>query len=247
MVFMKLSLLAVSSVLFFALAGSSAMAQKSKKSARSMASGTSSISKSEASSSFGWMKDKLSVGLIISTASEIDGASLQNTQTKEKLANIDFTSSTGYAVNSAYTSYLNPQFDWYAGVQIYGTRALDKFTIKSGSTKFSDSYRAKPTFQPWIAYGGVNFKANDTVYIPMGFNLTVLNAIQKGSLKSFSMDPAIGLQIGVGAKIEKRVALELMYQRTRYALNAEWEDNAPGKITGDVNMDGLNLTGRYIF
>lgn len=188
-----------------------------------------------------WYNNHVSVGAFFSNASELKGANASLVGSNEKGIGADFATSSGLGLNAAYTDDIDAQFAWFAGLQLYTQKSLDSLKLQGTNLKLTNS----PSFQPLVVYGGAAFKVNDSVYIPFALNATLLNAQQKGDFESFSMTPKIGLQLGVGAKLEKQFALEMNYQAINYELDSKFNKNV--QIKGDLKLEGVNLSGRYIF
>lgn len=198
-------------------------------------------SQSSVSSSKEWYNNHLSVGLVLGNASELKGA---NVKFAGANGSGDLSTSNGMAFSGEYRDVVNEKWNWTAGLNYFQKRDIDKFKGNLGGTPITVTGGSKPSFQPWVISGGAQYKINDKMYVPMGLNYTLINQTEKGGLNSFDLSPQFGYQAGIGGVLEKKIQLELMYQRVNYGLSAKVGDL---KFDGDIRMEGFNLQGRYMF
>lgn len=203
------------------------------------------------------VEGRLRVGFGMSLNSSLVGASLN--QGKTTVASVELPSGNTAAlelkwVQSLYQGPKSTKFNWYSGLTFERERSIGTINVKilngpnAGSTLTLLEQAQKPTYQTNLVSAGIEWTPNQYVYVPLGLNLPILTRASVGD-GSFSLDPKIGFQAGIGARPTKNVEVELLYRRLTYGIsltNAELKafDRA---ITGTADASGANFAARYIF
>lgn len=190
-----------------------------------------------------WYQSRLQVGGLISTATDLQDVQAKN-GAGTKIGGGDFVSGSSMGVTAVYMADLDVSFAWYTGLTFYNQKNIEKYSGSLNGVNGSFEANNDPTYQPMILTGGIAFKFNDQLYMPIGLNTTIVNFMQKGGFSKFEMTPALGLQFGLGAKLNPNFTAEINYQTVNYALDAEYRNV---KFGGDVRMAGFLVGGRYIF
>lgn len=209
------------------------------------------LSSSRPSSGFlARLPGKLSAGLQISTASVVsaEDISFQFTGGKNS-GGLDFNTSAALVVTAQYQQALplpsaRWSIDWLAGLSVEGTRSFDSVS-GSLASRLTDA----PSIQPWVVNGGLAYRVNQKLSVPVSLNYTLLNFSRSGLFKEFTVSPELGYQLGVLIEPNPRIAFEIMTKETRYRAYARGGEGAASYTldTGVLRLNGLTIAGRYIF
>lgn len=198
---------------------------------------------------------RLRFGVGISQASSLEGASVvSNGQT---IASLDLSSGSVAALDIkwAQSLYQGPgltKFNWYTSLTVERERSIGWASGKTllganNGQAFSLKFDSvKPTYQSNILSAGIEWTPKEILYFPMGLTLPVLtrSSVANGT---FNLDPKIGVQIGIGGRLNEKFELELVYRRVSYGIDIKEKGNQTDSFTGTVLSSGTNLTARYVF
>ncbi len=185
------------------------------------------------------LANHLSVGLLLSQANELNGASIKAGDRSLDLK-MDTDTATGLLVQwDSITS--NPAVNWNAGFELQSKREITALQIAEvGKVNISSN---EPSFRSVLIQGGLSYSFNQQMYVLGGLNYGIITETSKGGLSKFELSPEIGYQIGAGLKIQK-VNVELLQKAMNYTLKGE---SGNMKADGKVSLAGLNLQARYNF
>ncbi|MEI7972845.1 MAG: hypothetical protein WCH11_00600, partial [Bdellovibrio sp.] len=208
------------------------------------------VSSSAPSGFLARLPGKLSAGLQFSTASVLsaDDISFQFAGGKRS-GGLDLNTSAALALTAQYQQALplpSPKWnmDWLAGITLEGARSFDSVS-GSLASRLTDS----PSIQPWVLNGGLAYRVNQQLSVPVSLNYTILNFSRAGLFKEFTVTPELGYQLGVLIEPNPRLAFEIMTKETRYRAYARGGEGLGSYSldTGELRLNGLTLAGRYIF
>ena len=236
-----MKLVIVWGLVFLAVAATAQTKMKRPASVKASATNTSSTSLSTPSYGNSWYSNHVSVGAVLSNASELTGVDVSGGGTSGR---VDLRSDSPMGIQAEYKYDVIPQLGLFANLSIYKNRDLSSIKGTVSGARINGLFNSPPSYQPWVLAAGAQYNFNDFVYFPFALNTTPVNFTKNGFFDSMSMSPRLGYQLGIGGLIEKTVAVELQYQSVRYAFDARKGDI---KFNGEVHNDGLNLEGRYTF
>ena len=205
---------------------------------------TSSTSLSTASYGNAWYSNHVSVGAVLSNASDLTGIDVSGYNGGTATGRVDLRSDNPFGIQAEYKRDMIPAVSWFTNLSVYKNRDLSSVKGTVSGERTNGLFTSPPSYQPWILAAGAQYNFNDFVYFPAAVNYTALNFTKNGFFDDMSMSPRLGFQLGIGGVIEKTVAIELEYQSVRYAFDAR---QGHLKFNGEVHNDGLNLQGRYTF
>ena len=186
----------------------------------------------------------------------LNGASLKSGG--QSVASLEMSSSTSPALDLkwAQSLYEGPgatKFNWYSSFTIERERTVSSVNAKylvgsnQGTTvPVNLPTNERPTYQSNILSAGIEWKPTTILYVPLGLTLPVLTRSSFAD-GSFNLDPKIGFQAGVGARLNKNFELELLYRRVSYNMTLKEKNATSNLAEGSVDSSGCNFAARYIF
>lgn len=199
---------------------------------------------------------RLRLGLGISMVNSLNGANLN--QGGQTIASVEMSSSTSPALDIkwAQSLYEGPgatKFNWYSSLTIERERTVSNLNAKilvgpnKGQTvPINLATNERPTYQTNLVSAGIEWKPTSIIYVPIGatYPLLTRSTIANGS---FNLDPKVGFQAGVGARLNKNFELELLYRRVSYGMALKEKGATTNLVDGTVDSSGGNFSARYIF
>ena len=225
-------------------AGAAKAEGSSQRSPSSSSAGYSSTSTSSYGGSGALKSVKLSVGGVLSLANSMSSDEAQTDVGRIKTkgtSELETTSVIG--VTGQVAIPVSKVIEPMAGLTVENTRTFER---GSGPRIQGQNIPDSPSYQPWIVHAGAAIRANEYISFPVAVNYTLLNFTRSGLFsREFTMNPDVGYQLGVAARINPNFEVELLQKAVRYNITAR-NDGFSLNLKG-AQISGLNLGARYIF
>jgi hypothetical protein len=202
-----------------------------------------------------WVKERLSVGLFFSSASEFNSTSgnISQNGSAQPLKAPQLNSSSALGLTAKLSDQFSGAVGWYGALSLDQERAFDSldsdtFGATSKSVKFNSERLA---ITPIVLSGGAQVNFSNDFYAFAGLNRPVITNTVSIKNLGFNVEPLIGYQFGGGVNLQKNLALELNVRSIRYDFKLT--DNTPGLpapvvlTLNEATLQGLNLTANYKF
>jgi hypothetical protein len=201
-----------------------------------------SVSAISSSETWNWIKPRLSASGYIATPTEINGK-FSSDKNQTGSAKLNAASALGVQAQLSDFNRIAPNWGVYTNFAYEQERSIGSASLSNDNGV--SSIAANASLNTFILGGGIIFSLNDKIYFPVGINRPVLTNTGKGKLTSFDLNPEMGYQMGVAAKMNKNFAAELVWRKLNFSGSAA---NETGKSSlSELKMEGLNLQGRYYF
>lgn len=204
--------------------------------------------RSRASADIGtqWLKNRMTVGGYMASASDLSAESASSrigAQTFTGAGNMSTESAIG--VGLQIIEMKDASWGWFLGASLEQSREIASLNLNLGARRLQGQFPIKPKFLPLMVSGGGVYKFSDKIYGTAGLNYTIFNDFGGGSLANASMTPRFGYQYGVGFRPTPRVAIELVQRDARYSFEGTNPVNQEKITVDDMRLVGFNLIGRY--
>jgi hypothetical protein len=204
----------------------------------------------------GLVKNRLRIGATVNTASKMEGLSFKNNGATQATGEANTDNTPALELTWVGRLYEDPdatKFDWFAGLTIERERTVSSLNLKAvgagrPAQTFTMAESSRPTFHSNLLSAGIRWTPNSTLYIPLGFNYGFRPEATGTKDLNFNLDPAIGVMVGAGLRLNPQIEVEAVYKVVRYDFSLRPTNRADKEeLVGLVDLSGVSVGARYVF
>ena len=195
--------------------------------------GTSNYEDDSSSDTLALIRDRISVYMGLSTASNIEG----KVYSDGRLKNLEGDSAFSLGINGNIYK-LSPKIGFTLGLGYESTRTFERGTKTQNGGTVTEGFGHNPRLSMWTITSQIEGKPIEKLNVFGGLNFAIPNF---SNSPIWSMSGDLGFQAGAAYEVYPNVDLEALVEITNLNLK-----NEAGETT-DVSLNGLELRARYRF
>jgi hypothetical protein len=192
------------------------------------------------SSTWSWMKPRLSLGAYFVSANTFKGSFSSSANS----GSVELNSNSGIGFHAQISERQKwNSWGYFSGLSYESEKTIT--TLQLNSKNVSGTGQIDTKMKTFILSGGAHYSVTDRIFFPMGLNLPIFTQTSKGLLDKFEMSPQIGFQAGVGFLVKENILAELLWRRLVFSGKA---GNSGDEIEiQNLRLEGINVQASYRF